>query len=124
MVKGVISLLYQRLKSQFWWTSDSQSDKADDIAQWDSLWILNNLDFDVSFSCISVFSFSYTQPAFVANRTVLCNYKWKERNNKIKEQCMAPFTLPHSPCKFLQLFTLSIGIFNLIQLLEAISEHR
>ena len=46
------------------------------------------------------------------------------RNNKIKEQCMAPFTLPHFHCKVLKLFTLSIGIFNLIQLLEAISKHR
>lgn len=33
-----------------------------------------------------------------------------------------PFTLPHLYCKFLKLFTLSIGVFDLIQSLEAISE--
>jgi len=32
-----------------------------------------------------------------------------------------PFAVPHLPGEFLQLSTLSIGIFNLIQLLEAIS---
>lgn len=33
-----------------------------------------------------------------------------------------PFTLPHPSRKFFQLFTLSIGVFDLIQSLESISE--
>jgi hypothetical protein len=33
-----------------------------------------------------------------------------------------PFALPHPSRKFFQLFTLSIGVFDLIQLLESISE--
>ena len=47
-----------------------------------------------------------------------------EYKHKRETRYAIPFTFPHLPCKFLQLFTLSIWVFNLIQLLETISEYR